>query len=438
MNQTRFRVSDVRFPQNYKVNVVRVSLPLSIPALGYSTFNIKAGQAAVPTRYPEVPGMATSERSMSNGIISVTVESNGTLTISDLRTGQTYQRLMTFEDRADIGDGWFHGIATNDQVFYSSASPASIALVHNGPQLTSFRIRTSMTIPAEFDFTAMRRSARMVELVVDSLVSLHVGSEKVEIETVVHNNAGDHRLRVLFPSGVQAETFLTDTPFDVVERPITLNPDNHLFRELEVETRPQQTWSAVYAEQRGLALTSTGLMEVALPALPERPLALTLFRSTRRTVFTEGEPLGQLIGDLSFHYWITPLAAEPDRVQLSLSGQFLAAGIRTIQLSSKDLALKPSGDTLPRTASFLKLEGQVVLTSLQQIGQSLEARIFNPNNVAAKAIFDFSKHPVHVKRIQTGQIVDFESRPIGPVIKLDAGKFHASLKPKQILTIRFD
>ena len=44
-------------------------------------------------------------------------------------------------------------------------------------------------------------------------------------------------------------------------------------------------------------MVSTGLLESAVRDLPERPLALTLFRATRRTVFTDGEPGGQLLGD---------------------------------------------------------------------------------------------------------------------------------------------
>ena len=126
MNRTRIRADGIRFALSYKVNVVRVSLRLSLPALGYTTLSVKAGQAAVPTRYPETPGMATSERSMSNGILGVSIESNGTLTVSDQRSGQTYSRLLTFEDRADIGDGWFHGIAANDQIsIRMPARPAS-------------------------------------------------------------------------------------------------------------------------------------------------------------------------------------------------------------------------------------------------------------------------------------------------------------------------
>ncbi len=345
---------------------------------------------------------------------------------------------MTFEDRADIGDGWYHGVAANDQIFLSSACPAAVALVHNGPQVTAFRIRTSMSLPAEFDFSAMQRSAKTTDLVIDSLVSLRRGSERIEVETKVHNTVGDHRLRVLFPSGVQADTFMTDTPFDVVERQIALSTENHLYRELEVEARPQQTWSAIYHQPRGLAVVSAGLMEVAVQDLPERPVALTLFRSTRRTVFTEGEPLGQLFGDLTFHYWILPLDAEPDRSALGHLGQALAAGVRVVQMSAVDVKNNRLKDNLPLSASFLKVEGAVVMTSLREVESGMEVRMFNPNSTPVQARLDFSGQPAAGKRFSNARLVDFESHASGPVNAFDGRVFEVELGPKQILTMRFE
>ena len=43
---------------------------------------------------------------------------------------------------------------------------------------------------------------------------------------------------------------------------------------------------------------------------------LTLLRATRRTISTEGQPQGQLQGELTFHYWIVPLPGAVDRTRL--------------------------------------------------------------------------------------------------------------------------
>jgi hypothetical protein len=434
MNRSHFRIFDSAFPQAYKTHDIRVSLPVHLPAMGYTTLTVRPGVPGQPTRYPVTPGLATGERSMANEHLAVTVEANGTLTLTDRRTGQTYTGLLTFEDCADIGDGWYYGAAANDRVALSSAGRADVALVHDGPMLTTFRVRTTLAVPAEFQFDRMVRSEESADLVIDSLVSLRPGADRVEVETTVHNTARDHRLRALFPSGAAAQTSLADSPFDVVERPIALRADNHLYRELEVETRPQQSWTAVYAGQRGLAVIGAGLVEAAVRDLPDRPIALTLFRATRRTVFTDGEPNGQLPGTLVFRYWIAPLTGEPDRSWLCELGQLIVAGVRDAQLGRQDMALYAKGaGHLPPDAGFLRVEGPAVVTSLRRVGEGVEVRMFNPANEPAAVTLHLSE----LLHVQSAQQVDFESNPLEAVHPLDGRAFSLSLKPKQIVTISF-
>ena len=442
MAQHGARLFDTRFPQEIITHAVRVCLPLEIPALGYTTLVARPEPSGGPTRYADRPGLATSERSMANEFLEVTIEANGTLALTDRRTGQVYTRLLTFEDAADIGDGWYHGQAVNDQVFVSTGSPASVALVHDGPYVTTFRIRTHLTVPASFDFSTMRRSDELIELALDTFVSLRAGADYVACEVRVDNTVRDHRLRCLFPSSASADTYLSDSPFDVVERPIALSADNHLFRELELETRPQQTWSAVAAAGRGLAVVSTGLMEAAVRDQAERPIALTLYRSTRRTVFTNGEPNGQLLGPLVFQFWLTPLAGQPDRAALCRLGQLLAAGLRDVQLTRLDALPRPAVTALPPTAGYLEVRGPVVLTSARYttngaVPPGLEVRLFNPNTDVATACVDLAEAILKSWWPVAAQRVDLEGNALGPAEHLDRPGIDLQLQPKQIVTLRF-
>lgn len=433
-NRRKVRIFTTKFPDAYLTHDVSVSVALTLPAMGYTTLTVAAEPSGRATRYALTPSLVTAENAMENQYLRVTIEANGTLTLLDKRSGATYRRLMTFEDCADIGDGWFHGQAVNDQVFVSTASSAAIALVHDGPQLATFRVRTTMAVPAAFHFDdRMRRSDELVTLVIDSLVSLRPGSDRLEVETKVANLASDHRLRVLFPTGAAAETYLSDTPFDVVERPIPLRADNHLHRELEVETRPQQSWSAVFDDHRGLAVVSSGLLESAIRNVADRTLALTLFRSTQRTVFTNGEPEGQLHGDLSFRYWLTPLTGEPDRVHLSLLGQQLAAGLRVVQLRPADLPLYRQPASLPAIAGLFQVDGPAVVTSARWVGSGLEVRLFNPNTTSGQVQLRFGD----ALPFAAMQTVDFESNPVGDSHSLEQGEVVVLLSPKQISTLRF-
>ena len=445
-DRSRFRTYGVSFPKGHQVTEVPVALRLSIPALGYTTLTLRAGEEGQPTRHPAVPGLATSERSMANDRVSVTVEPNGTLTLLDKRTGRSYSRLLTFEDRADIGDGWNHGVALNDQIFASTACRASVALVHNGPELATFRVRTVMELPDEFDFRQMVRTEQWTALVIDSLVTLRAGAEHVEVETTVHNVVKDHRLRVLFPTGAQADTYLADMQFDVVERPIALRADNHLYREPEIEAKPQQTWTAVFDKTGGLAVISTGLLESAVSDLPERPIGLTLFRATRRTVMTDGEPNGQLQGDLRFRYWIAPLAGEPDRAALCQLGQRLEGGLRAVYLAPDDIIQQkvqsgdPYGDpdwratVLPPTAGFLDVSGPAVVTSLRQTEAGVELRMFNPDATAGRAVVKLGDWPGATPT--HAQPVNFEGQPVGRPIPFADGRLSLKLGAKKIVTLR--
>jgi hypothetical protein len=434
MHLTKARVRPTKFPENYQTNDVTVALPVSIPAMGYTTLIIRAGVGPAPTRHPETPGMTTGENSMANEHLNVVIEANGTLTVTDKWTGETYTRLLTFEDRADIGDGWYHGPALNDQVFVSTAAHADIALIHDGPYLTTFRVRTTMNVPADFRFDRMVRSAEMTPLVIDSYISLRPNQHHLDVHTVVENTADDHRLRVLFPSGARAaQTYMADSAFDVVERPIALREDNYLYRELEIETKPQQSWTAVYDGGRGLAVIGNGLLETAVRDLPERPLALTLFRGTRRTVFTEGEPGGQVRGTLEFDYQIAPLAAPPDRARLSCMGQQLAAGFRAVQLRPIDLPIFRSGAPLPSNASFLRVDGPAVVTSARRVDGNLEVRLFNPDVETVEARLNADGWPGPDGPV-VARPVDFESRPIGDALPVD-GDVTITLTAKKIVTM---
>lgn len=436
MNRVRARVREAKFPEGVNSHHITVALHLAIPATGYTTLTVRAVIAGRPTRYPEVPGLATSGRAMANEHVAVQIESNGTLTLTDRRTGRVYPDLLTFEERADIGDGWYHGLAANDQVFASTACRAEVAVVHDGPLLTTFRIRTTMRVPEEFRFDSMTRSERFTDLVIDSRVSLRPGQDHLEIQTTVDNTANDHRLRVLLPSGTAAKTYLADTPFDVVGRPIALRPDNHEYRELEVETKPQQSWTAVHDAEHGLAVVGDGsLLETAVRDLPGRPIALTLFRGTRRTVFTEGEPNGQMRGPLTLRYRIVPLAGAPDFTRLCELGRQTAAGLRTVQLRAADVAMFRGGQPVPAVAGFVRVSGRAVVTSLRQVGRAVELRMFNPQAESVTAKVRLTG-PAAVNRPFTkAELVNFESRAAGP-LRLAQGQVAVTLKPKQIVTVR--
>ncbi|MCD6307890.1 MAG: glycoside hydrolase family 38, partial [Candidatus Latescibacteria bacterium] len=221
-NRKGFRAPRRKFPVPDDRRVAEITARLTIPPFGYTTLLVEP--AVGPVRHSG--SMTVSHRSIENDSLKMTVEANGTVTLTDKESGKTYGGLLTFEERADIGDGWYHGLAVNDVIYTNAASHADVALVSNGIGKATLRISTVMNVPGEFDFTAMERSGDTLPLRIVSEVTLRSNTRRVEVATTIDNIVRDHRIRALFPTSLEGDSYLSDSAFDVVERPVSLAADN--------------------------------------------------------------------------------------------------------------------------------------------------------------------------------------------------------------------
>lgn len=416
--------------QGQECIVVRVAVPLRIPAFGYTTLTCRP--EASWTRHP-AGGIVRGDRVLENEHLRVVVQDNGTLALHDKRSGQSYPRLLVFEERADIGDGWYHGVAVNDRVYSSTACAADVAVVADGRQQGTLRITSRMVVPRCFEFdTRMRRSRVAEPLTIETDVTLRAGADHLELRTAIDNTVRDHRVRVLFESGAAADTYLADSAFDVVRRRIGLPADNHTYKELAVETTPQASWTAVHDERRGLAVVAPGLPETAVRDVPERTLALTLLRGFRRTIFTDGEEGGQSLGPHEFRYRLVPLAGPPDRTRLAALAQRTAAGLRAVQVLPRNQAA--AGErTVPRTLGQLRLRpGRALVSSLRRRPQSdaVELRLYNVHDEALTETLTFHRPAA------TAALTDLEGREQRPLAVAADGAVTVEIGPRAIVTVR--
>lgn len=447
-DRTRRQLRRGSYPQTQKVHRVRIAARLALPPVGFAVLKM-AGQpaptkadpfpqfAVAPTRPPAAPGLRTGHTRVENEFLSVEIQPNGALALTDKTTRQTYRDLNLFEDDADIGDGWNHGPTVNRRNVLSGTNGAQVELLCDTPLVATFVVRQSLGLPGEYDFRNHGRSGLRVPLLIETLVTLRADANFVDLETRVTNNAGDHRLRAVFPTEAKSDTWLADTAFDVVERPVALRADNHLYRELEVDMKPQRTWAAVFDPARGLAVvTAGGQLESGVFDRPDRPLVFTLYRATRRTVMTDNEPDGQLPGhNLCFRCRLVPLAGAPDRAVLFRHALDLSGGTKTVHLDASDLAFQRSlpGGTAPSSSSLLEINGPAVLTSARLSGDALEVRSFNPETRPVLA----AVRPATTLGLSLPVPVDFESRTTGRPPLTPDGDAGTQLGPKKISTLSF-
>jgi alpha-mannosidase/mannosylglycerate hydrolase len=152
---------------------------------------------------------------------------------------------------------------------------------------------------------------------------------------------------------------------------------------------------------------------------------------------SDGQPEGQLQGDLTSHFWIVPLRGAVDRVRLLEYGIQLGAGLRTMQMSAGDISISRRSAKLPPEASLLQAGGEIVVTSVREVEGAVEVRLFNPRMVPAAASLDFRGRPKSSPAPRSAQRVNLESQPLGRPLALRHGILRLTVRPKEIVTLRF-
>ncbi|MBN1421115.1 MAG: glycoside hydrolase family 38 [Planctomycetes bacterium] len=414
-----YRLPPDGLPEPSHEEHVIAAMPVRIPAFGSARYEVRPRREIVRRR----GSLADGDRTIENDALRVRADGDGTFELLDRATGEIYPGLGVLSDDADIGDGWFRGAPVADQVFSSCGAAREIAIIRDGPLQATLRVRLEMSLPAVFDFARMRRGSERAILPVDLLLTLRRGERHLDIRVEVDNAIRDHRLRILFPTGASAETALWDMPFDVVERQIALG-DTSAWREQEVETRPQASFTAVADECRGLAAISAGLYETAVRDLPDRPIAVTLLRAVARGPFKRMEPAGQVPGRHVFRLALRPVAQPIDVRPLIRTGRDLLAGIRAIQ--------GPAGGASPAARSFLDLEtGEVVVSAVKgaEDGDGTIVRVWNPSDAEARDAIIFGVP------VESAEFVTLAEERI-EAVRIREGRVPVSLGPKRISALR--
>lgn len=367
--------------------------PGKIPALGYKTVEIKGGSVHAKP----VEGLVTSFRTIENEYLKVEVTDDAAVTVTDKRSGEIYAGLNTFIDNGEAGNGFQHIPPYHDFTAVSRGDGMTIDIEENSPEKGVLRVRQTMTLPSGLSPDKLGRSAETVKTNIEYKVILKKGSSRVEFETVIDNNATDHRLRVAFPTDCASDVAYCGQPFDVLERPVQPEKVNYMGEgdyEPYVGYHPMQDFCGITDGVRGAAVAAGVLEYEVLPM--RRTLALTLIRATDRLlvgVLATGSkfrlPAAQLQQKMSFKYSFIPHSGGYKNALRDID-----AARHPLIPVQKDFLEEQSmpGYTapeaiMPLSAGFLSLDGDAVMTSLRpSVSEEgyTSIRFFNPENERGK------------------------------------------------------
>jgi alpha-mannosidase len=269
-------------------------------------------------------------------------------------------------------------------------------------------------LPRSLNGRRKARSAKTVECAIRSRVSLYPGVRRVDFWTEVDNQALDHRLRVHFPTDVQAEVTHAEQHFGVVARPAAAPAADETWMEDPVATYPQKSFVDVSDSRQGVLLANRGLPEYGtLAGVNGLTLALTLLRSvgwlcradmtTRKGLagppFIE-TPDAQCLGRHVFEYSLIP--HEGEWLQAFAEAHRFANLLRARSFAATGGSLPPQGAFLEVTSSRLVLSG----LKFAENGSGVVARLYNIGDRAVRARVRL------VEAYQKAELVDLNERLI--------------------------
>ncbi len=432
-------------PSFRDVKRVRASFRASVPALGYQVYAIR------PEANPNHPiTLSLPHNVLENAHLRVQIQPNGALTVTDKASDQTYRDLAYFEDGGDCGDGYNYSYPLEDRLETTLGLAPRIARLTEGPAVQRYRIEYDWQLPEGLDDLRRKRRDARVHCPLSVTVSLAEGSPRLDLQIDFDNRARDHRLRVVFPSDIQAQTACADAQFDVVERPIQILPvPEGGWVEDAPRTFPQQDWVDISDGARGLCLINQGLPEYEVLDTPRREIAITLLRAVaylgagaemRSAVIGAGPniptPGGQVQRQLTYHLSIFPHSGRWDEAEVWRQAREHNLPPRCTTFGMIKGCPTAPGSRAARD-SFLSVTGRNVILSALKKAEEREAlilRLYNPSSRPTLAEIRPPFAPTRVQRVNLSE----QPLPDSPIQAAADGALRLEIPAGKIITLSLE
>lgn len=378
----------------------RIALSGVLRPMGFTTFTVKPS----PLPYRITDRFSTGPDSCENEYIRFVICSDGTITLTDKKTGHTYTGLHSFIDCCEAGDGWYHTRPIQDRVLSSAGARVSIEKIFDGYASCIFRIRYEWTLPEEKVTEAgfSKRSEHYVPFIITSDFTIARDSKLIRVHTVVNNTVRDHRLQLHLPTGIRTTQYSVNQCNLILSRNVGLDNSHYNWKEADITEYAFENLAFLRDDTHGLAFISGGgLHEISCPGDATNSMDITLMRCFSRTVGTDGEPDGELPGLLEWDYALLPLAGESN-AELVRQKDCFVCGYRGFTI--------PSGKFIPEESAFTFTSKDCVYITCMSSGNN--GMLIRAANYAGK---ESTCSLVFCRPVKEACLCDFLSRPIGNV-----------------------
>lgn len=387
-----YDLPDDRFRQPYWAYQVEVELYVhDVPGIGYHTFALVRKEAMDEhvTGEAAISELITGDRVMENQFLRIEIAADGSFTLSDKINGRSYDGLGIYEDTGDIGNEYMYRQPDDEAPLTTRGLPADIQLVHHTPLRSVCRIEHRWMLPSRADdlldeeirsmvpfrFRKSKRVDEVAEVRIVTELTLEKNSRSIGIQSFINNTVQDHRIRMLFKTGLEADQVTVDSIYELAKRPIQpesewSNPSN---------AQHQNAFVSISNGQEGLTIANKGLNEYEV--LPDQnTIAVTLLRGVRELgdwgVFAtpEAQCLGQHILQMEL------ISHDLDVIR---SHAYAKAYQFPVPWTVQQTGVH--GGVLPASHEFLQWEGEGLAFSALKQGEERHDLLLRAFNVSSEA-----------------------------------------------------
>ena len=221
-------------------------------------------------------------REIENKFSHISINQDGTFNLLDKESNKTYYNLNTIEDCGDAGDTYNYSPVKEDNVVTNSSVENCDITVKESINKKAAVVSYEMQIPKELTKDGESRDKELVPMEVETEIALYKNIKRIDIRTKILNCAMDHRVRAVFPTGLNSNCSYAETQFGTIKR--NNNIEN-------AQSWQENNWSEktlpIYSNQKfvdindgkwGLAILNRGLTEYEIYDWDGATIATTLIR----------------------------------------------------------------------------------------------------------------------------------------------------------------
>lgn len=417
---------DDRFRIPFYIHRFAVSfVAKDVPAGGYRSFAVRADMTAEAAKAET--DLTLIKNGAENENLRIVFLKNGTARITR-KGGRAHYSFVTGEliDTCDAGDEY------NYRPFKDGAEVSSTSRNHM-PELICadeekivYAVKSAMTIPAGID-REKKCGVGSAVLNVAQYYTLYAGADRVDVKTVIENNADNHRLVVVSRPEFESTDGIhvyAEGQYDVVER----NPVPWEGWKNPTHAGRMTCFCGVQNDDAGMIVATRGLAEYEYLRDGKNSIAVTLHRGADQLgdwgVFPT--PEAQCHGTLTVEYSVVPYRAK-ERESAFNSAFAFAAYAQSV------ICGKTHGGVNPAEGALIGIEGKHIVLSAMKPAEERESvivRIYNPYSEDGKVRFSLGGRFNEVYEVNLGEVR-------GRELSVKNGSVAVKVPAKKIMTFEF-